>query len=405
MEDLCSRNINTALCAALSFLSTRHSPELPSPADCLKRASVAVIIGFKNAEMDVSPGEEAVSVDVPSESFLEVKSPYSLPQLQYNSISQLEDLPDHLEAHCLFIRRSSREGDRWSSHIALPGGKREPSESDRDAAIRETMEEVGLDISPDRALFVGSLGQRLVTTSFGTRNLLTLCPYVFVLKSVGLPTLTLQESEVASAHWVSFRSLLDASARAKESVDLGSRFASKRSSTRTAVLRALCGQMYFSAIRLRPTRSIFSHQTQPDKGHMADISKNDGLELLLWGLTLGVMTDLLDLVHIPGIPRARDLWHFPSFSAIDMNFVLWLLNTPSRMALPRIPRLTLDGTHQEVQSEAEFSTDKAMDFTGNASKVFLQRIRPAIAITIIFRVSTIVAAVLWYRKYITRIKQ
>ena len=47
----------------------------------------------------------------------------------------------------LVIRRAERAGDRWSGHAALPGGK--VSESDTsidDTALRETLEEVGLDL-------------------------------------------------------------------------------------------------------------------------------------------------------------------------------------------------------------------------------------------------------------------
>lgn len=46
----------------------------------------------------------------------------------------------------LLCRRARREGDPWSGHVGLPGGRVEPE--DRDplaAAARETLEEVGFD--------------------------------------------------------------------------------------------------------------------------------------------------------------------------------------------------------------------------------------------------------------------
>lgn len=45
----------------------------------------------------------------------------------------------------LLIKRAARKGDRWTSHVALPGGKRdETDKGDEEVAIREAMEEVGL---------------------------------------------------------------------------------------------------------------------------------------------------------------------------------------------------------------------------------------------------------------------
>ena len=45
----------------------------------------------------------------------------------------------------LFIRRSHRQGDPWSGHLAFPGGRLEKEDaSPREAAERETLEEIGL---------------------------------------------------------------------------------------------------------------------------------------------------------------------------------------------------------------------------------------------------------------------
>lgn len=52
----------------------------------------------------------------------------------------------------LLIKRAEQEGDPWSGQMALPGGHREINENCEQAAIRETMEEVGLPITVNRAL-------------------------------------------------------------------------------------------------------------------------------------------------------------------------------------------------------------------------------------------------------------
>jgi 8-oxo-dGTP pyrophosphatase MutT (NUDIX family) len=53
----------------------------------------------------------------------------------------------------LLLRRAERAGDRWSGQIGLPGGHAEPGDADLLAtAIREALEEVGLDLARDARL-------------------------------------------------------------------------------------------------------------------------------------------------------------------------------------------------------------------------------------------------------------
>jgi 8-oxo-dGTP pyrophosphatase MutT (NUDIX family) len=54
--------------------------------------------------------------------------------------------PDQL----LLIRRADREGDPWSGHLALPGGRWQANDRDLMAtAIRETEEETGIRLRPE----------------------------------------------------------------------------------------------------------------------------------------------------------------------------------------------------------------------------------------------------------------
>lgn len=75
----------------------------------------------------------------------------------------------HGDPELLFIKRASRVGDRWTGHVALPGGKRDPEdEDDKAAAVREAQEEVGLDLTTEDLIYIGNLPERVVTTSFGS---------------------------------------------------------------------------------------------------------------------------------------------------------------------------------------------------------------------------------------------
>lgn len=59
--------------------------------------------------------------------------------------------PDGIEL--LLIRRAEREGDPWSGHMALPGGREQADDaSPVHTAARETREEVGIDVTAGRLL-------------------------------------------------------------------------------------------------------------------------------------------------------------------------------------------------------------------------------------------------------------
>lgn len=95
----------------------------------------------------------------------------------------------------LFIKRAERAGDPWSGHMAFPGGHREASDVDLcAAAVRETHEEIGLDLSS--APMLGELPQQ---HRVDARGGILVAPFVFEI--AGDPTLTCNH-EVAAATWM-----------------------------------------------------------------------------------------------------------------------------------------------------------------------------------------------------------
>ncbi len=99
----------------------------------------------------------------------------------------------------LLIKRAERSGDPWSGQIAFPGGKMQPGDGTaRDTAVRETREEVGVDLS--RADFMGYAPT--ATTHTGNMEVV---PAVFLLKE-GVEISP--NEEVASYRWVDLEDLL-----------------------------------------------------------------------------------------------------------------------------------------------------------------------------------------------------
>jgi 8-oxo-dGTP pyrophosphatase MutT (NUDIX family) len=92
--------------------------------------------------------------------------------------------------------------------MALPGGRRDTSDvSDLATVLRETQEEVGIDLVHEAEL-LGPLDS-LQATARGRRIALTITPFVFYVKTL---TPVVPSIEVSSAHWVPITPLIDGSA-------------------------------------------------------------------------------------------------------------------------------------------------------------------------------------------------
>ena len=104
----------------------------------------------------------------------------------------------------LFIRRSHRQGDPWSGHLAFPGGRLEKEDaSPREAAERETLEEIGLPL--ERAEYLGPLKNLT-----GLTLPVSVSAFAYFIHETSRFTFS---QEVHSAFWTTFSDLTDPNKR------------------------------------------------------------------------------------------------------------------------------------------------------------------------------------------------
>ncbi|TMW67488.1 hypothetical protein Poli38472_011108 [Pythium oligandrum] len=195
----------------------------------------------------------------------------------------------------LFIRRSINPRDAWSGQIAFPGGRRQRRangtewESSVETAQRETLEEIGLDLTEAHVQWLGSLPPsqtHLRAFWVGTE--------VFFIDASAEErafTPVKQESEVADVFWVDVHELFNQKRYQRLLWPLQDVVRALRQRPRvTQVLESVLGQLSFGAIYLpRPTHAA------PDD----DMTQRTAHDFVLWGLTLGMLAKLFDIAEMP----------------------------------------------------------------------------------------------------------
>lgn len=237
--------------------------------------------------------------------------------------------------------------------------------------MRQTWEEIGLDLAESAYTPIGQLDDREVTTSLGKRLLMVLSPFVFL--QLTPYTTTVDPAPGTTLHWVPLVELLPPDmAKARSSrgnsrrrsatittkpnsprwstvtVDASSRLAPRNSTVIRLLVRALVGSMQFPALVITPS-SVTTSSKYPSDEKTID-ARRAGLErapaptenLKLWGLSLGMTLDLLaymvppraaaggllppdgevEMMRVPVVaPSLTSV--FPRFSYPDVNFWIW----------------------------------------------------------------------------------
>ena len=115
----------------------------------------------------------------------------------------LRQTQEHIEA--LFIERAQHENDPWSGQMALPGGMVEGFDADsRRAAERETLEEVGIDLTA--SAYLGRLDDQQGRHRGHTAGIVIRC-YVYAVDTAAQPS---PNNEVQDIVWAPVHRLLDA---------------------------------------------------------------------------------------------------------------------------------------------------------------------------------------------------
>ncbi|PSS37097.1 hypothetical protein PHLCEN_2v1063 [Hermanssonia centrifuga] len=342
----------------------------------------------------------------------------------------------------LFLRREKPDdgteringaGASSEAHVAFPGGRTEDGdEGGMYTAMRQTWEEIGLDLAESAYTPIGQLDDREITTSLGKRLLMILSPFVFL--QLTPHTTPIDPAPGTSLHWVPLSELLpDSLTAGKEqagprvrrprwssvTVDASSRLAPRHSPLLRFLVKVLVGNMKFPAILINPaaTSTITSaptddkvidqkrafvengaHATGTGLNRQGSLSKlrprQRNEELKLWGLSLGMTLDLLAHMALPttgngadalvppdaqmiGVPAlAPSLTSvFPRFSYPDVNFWIWVF--------AKRYREVVRGWEASVRGGG--TNDRRINWTGSALNTFYAAVRKALVVVIVVR--------------------
>ncbi|RQM17497.1 hypothetical protein DD237_002133 [Peronospora effusa] len=255
----------------------------------------------------------------------------------------------------LFVRRCVNEKDTWSGQVAFPGGRRQKKiktddsslnkvskewtdwESLCETAQRETMEEVGLDLSTSYVSLmtynVELYKAELIVWEWCVRHVHwigNLPPIRTHLRSLSVSIQAasehdykpkLQRSEVADVLWVDVHELFNTQRYHVLSYPLEDSLMSLRMHPRVlAMAKRLLGNMLFDCIYLpRPNHLLLGDD---------HLSRRNVHDFVLWGLTLRAVVDLFAVAGSP-LPMRPNAQHFDS--KILGKIVLYCMRFPEKV--------------------------------------------------------------------------
>lgn len=235
--------------------------------------------------------------------------PENLSKIRRGSVCLIIRKKKGSQQEILLIKRTIRSTDRWSGHIALPGGKQDPGETDLETAIRESHEEVGIDLK-SVATCKGALDPRFVRISWGRNITMILSCFVFSINE-GFEDVQVvpQKAEVACAFWYPLNTLLDPKMESLHTIAIRDRI--NLSGALGSCIKSQAGDMLFPAIDIWPTLEPESSGLLPP------------VPWRMWGITLAIMRDFQKVLD-PSFNS--NIIKLPTFKAPDLRLLLALFS-------------------------------------------------------------------------------
>ena len=246
---------------------------------------------------------------------------------------------------------------------------------------------------------------------------MVLCPFVYLLMRHDIKPLSLQPSEVNSAHWIPLRNLFIPSYKTYVRCDVAERLTRRQGYIKQMMLRLLMGRMLFPAILLSPSESLHSlsvFHMLADSDLSSSTVAHAGAKfqagifsstkaklqppLLLWGLTLGIVQDLLtQFTHYD----SSKLGVWPTFSHWDIRFMLWVMTYRfRRLRLNQLrpeydgqtylakgigaERVYASGVHTDQQLRLSIQPLKSISM--HLIDGYFEKVRKSIIVALVFRV-------------------
>lgn len=212
-----------------------------------------------------------------------------------------------------------RDGDPWSGHIGFPGGRREQGDSsDFECAIRETREELGIDVG-DTDFYepLGRLDDAPIPVARAGQRRGVLCAFVFLERPPvadghdiavdGTPELVLDPAEVSAVLWVPVSCLLQGSpARVEHVFTIRPKLLGVVGALPPRVLRLLglhravyaAVDVFSASTEIVDTEDVGSDLAPDDELGYGDENKTVSARKtpVLWGLSMRAVSDMVAIL-------------------------------------------------------------------------------------------------------------